>query len=361
MDRHDTPDNLLTPRNIAAEIWRNLPIWFVLLQAIGLINIYMTNVEDEIYRQVGIPRGHFGLLILPAVCWFIMYYRVRMRLSERPFNRAKMTWYLLLTALGLPLFIWLLYTLLPGLRFPLSAQTLKVMFEYSNLGWAAVIILHTLVFQGFPRFVTFFGVAFLYGMMLENAGIYFGFFAEPGYRIYLPYFSSGPGFPAPLATMVGWCIVFTCCLWVVEFFRERTPVLKNSALLSSLLTTILALSMDGQLDPLASFPGFWWHWNELLPPWWYGVPFCNYAAWFGAFFAFSYIYFRVFENEMTGVWYKNWRLFIYVPSIAVFAGLLWFSVMMVWESLVPQIVDGREISYPTLVILRQTLTNFWPY
>lgn len=355
------PENLFTPKKIAAEIWRNLPIWFVLIQAVALLNMYMTNVADEVYQTVGIPRGQFAILILPAVCWFIMYYRVRMKLSTRQFDRPKMIRYLLLTALGLPLFIWLLNTLLPGIRRPLSAPTLKILFEYSNLGWALVIMTHTLVFQGFPRLVTFFGVGFLYGMLLENAGIYFGFFAEPGYHVYLPYFTSGPGLPAPLATMIGWCIVFTCCLWVVEYFRARTTVLRRSALLSSLLTTLLALSMDGQLDPMASFPGFFWHWHALLPAWWFGVPFCNYAAWFGAFFAFSYIYYRVFENETAGIWHKNWRLLIYVPSIAVFAGLVWFALMMFWELFVPQLVDGREVAFPTIRILQETLVNLWPY
>ena len=53
-----------------------------------------------------------------------------------------------------------------------------------------------------PALATFFGVTFVYGLMLENGGIVMRFFYEPSFRLYL-----GP-LPAPLCTMLGWCVVF---------------------------------------------------------------------------------------------------------------------------------------------------------
>ena len=56
----------------------------------------------------------------------------------------------------------------------------------------------------------FFGVALVYGFILENSGIVLGFFEEKGFHVYL-----GP-LPAPLATTIGWCFILFCCVWTAE-------------------------------------------------------------------------------------------------------------------------------------------------
>lgn len=351
MNQAEITKNLLSWKNFKQEFLTYLPIWFLFLEALGLHNLFMSNVPDSWFADVGVSRHWFALLMLPMSLWFYAYYRIRLRETTLDVDKPKIHLRVLLVAFGLPALIWAWYTLFPALRFPLRAHTMHRIFEFSNLVWALIIVAHTAYYRGVARLVTFFGVAFFYGWALENAGIYLNFFFEPGYLIYLT------KFPAPMATMLGWCIVITCCLTLIDFFRERSPRLKRSAALSALLTTALAISVDAQLDPLASFPGMWWQWNELLPPFWFGVPFCNYAAWFGAFFAFTFVYYRVFDRDDLSIWQKNWRLLVYSPSIAILAGACWLGLMLVWETIVPQ----GAVSYPTLEILAATLANLWPY
>jgi hypothetical protein len=283
--REENTRRLLSRRNLLQEIWTHLPMWFLFLEALGIHNILMANAPQRWFDEAGISRHWFSLLVLPMATWFYAYYRARLRESKQDFDRAKVHRRILLVAYGLPLLIWAWYSLFPFFRYELSGPAFRRLFELSNLFWALAIMSHTWYSRGFPRFVTFFIVAFFYGLILENTGIFLGYFLEPHFVVYVGLL------PAPLATMVGWCIVFTCAITMIEFFRARSPRLQASPALTALLTTALAISADAQLDPLASFPDMWWRWHEALPPWWFGVPFCNYAAWFGAFFAFSFAYF----------------------------------------------------------------------
>jgi hypothetical protein len=351
VEQSDITRKLLSRRNLWQEIWTYLPIWFLYLEGLGLHNIYMANAPDQWFAEAGISRSWFALLMLPVSLWFYAYYRIRLRESVHEFDRRRVHRYVLGAVFGLPFAIWALYAVLPFLRVEVSTRTLDIIFEVSNLVWALLIMAHTWYFRGLPRFVTFFVVAFVYGMLLENAGIYMGFFFEPQFSVYVG------KLPAPLATMIGWCIVFTCCITLAEFFRARSARLTRSPALTALLTTAIALSTDGQLDPLASFPGMWWHWNETLSPWWFGVPFCNYAAWFGAFFAFSYLYFLLFDRDDLTVWQKNTRLAVLVPSISVFAGALWLALMLVYETL----FDAGGARYATIQILSDFFDKIWPY
>jgi len=347
----DFTRNLLSWKSFKQEFATHFPVWFLFLEALGIHNILMSNVPESWFEGVGISRHWFALLMLPMSLWFYAFYRLRLRDTQLDIDKPKVHRRVLLVAFGLPVLIWAWYTLFPSLRFELSARSLHRLFEFSNLTWAVVIMAHTAYYRGFARLATFFGVAFIYGWALENAGIYLGFFFEPGYLFYLT------KFPAPLATMLGWSIVITCCITLIDYFREKSLRLRGSAALSALATTALAISADAQLDPLASFPGMWWRWHELLPPFWFGVPFCNYAAWFGAFFAFTFVYYRVFDRDDMSIWQKNWRLLVYAPSIAMFAGMTWLAWMLVWETIVPQ----GGASYPTVRILLETQAKFWPY
>ncbi|MDP8225484.1 MAG: carotenoid biosynthesis protein [Candidatus Lernaella stagnicola] len=351
MNQREMTKDLFSWRNVKQEILTNLPAWFFLIQAASVHNIFMANVPQAWFQQVGVERSWFALLILPISIWFYAFYRVRLRDSRLDFDKKLIHRLVIFIAFVIPFVNWALYAVFPGLRFELSARVFHVIFEYSNLAWAAIFVAWIFYYRGFARLVTFFGVAFLYGLALENTGIYLQFFFEPGYDFYLL------RLPAPMATMLGWCIVISCCVWVVDFFRQSSPRLKKSAALTALATTVLAISADVQLDPLASFPDMWWRWNELLPSFWYGVPFCNYAAWFGAFFAFSFVYYRIFDREDMTIWQKNARLLLYVPSIAIFAGLTWLGIMIVWETIVPQSTG----CYPTVQILWNTMASLWPY
>jgi hypothetical protein len=343
--------SLLSRRNVAQEIWTNLPIWFVFVEALGILSIFMSNAPEAWFAGVGISRSVFALLMLPNALWFYAYYSVRLRSSTLAFDRGRVHRRILFVAFGVPLMIWAFYAALPVFRHPMSSHAFRRLFELSNLFWAGAIMAHTLWRRGWAGFVTFFGIAFLYGMVLENTGIYLGFFFEPHFVLY------AGKLPAPMATMVGWCIIFTCCITMIEFFREHSPRLAGSAALAALATTALALCADAQLDPLASFPNMWWRWNEALPPWWFGVPFCNYAAWFGAFFAFSYAYFAFRDRADLTIWQQNGRLLLLTPSIAVFGGAIWFALMIAYETFFGPAGGG----YPTFRLLGEFLDKIRPY
>ncbi|NLH48460.1 MAG: carotenoid biosynthesis protein [Myxococcales bacterium] len=351
MEQRDITQNLLTRRAIVNEIWDKLPIWFLFLEGLGIHNILMSNAPEKWFVDVGISRHWFALLVLPLSLWFYGYYRIRLRETKQQFDKEKVHRRILLLAFGVPLFIWLFYAIFPFFRHEISGPAFRRMFELSNLFWAIMIMTHTLYHRGWARFVTFFGVAFVYGMALENAGIYLGYFFEPHFKVYVY------KLPAPLATMVGWCIVFTCCITMIEFFRERSARLKASPALTALVTTVLAISADAQLDPLASFPDMWWRWHESLPAWWFGVPFCNYAAWFGAFFSFSLVYFTYADRADLTVWQRNARLLLLAPSIAIFAGSIWLGLMVVYETL----FGAAGTGYPSLQILDAFFNKIYPY
>lgn len=325
MDQATNTRQLLSRGSLLREIWTYLPIWFVYLQAIGLLNFIMANVPKSQFLETGFSRHWFALTALPPLLWFYAYYRNRLRHTERDIDKTRVHKWILGVTFGVPLGIWLIYTILPFGWFDLHNDGIRSMFEFMQLFWVAMFIVHVLYHGGLGKFTTFFIVAWVYGLLLENSGIIMGYFFEPGYKYYL-----GP-LPAPFATMMGWCLVFYCCIWITEYFRQYIPRLRQSVLLSSLFTTAIALSLDGQIDPLASLSGYFWNWATILPDWWLNVPFCNYAAWFGAFMAFSLVYFYFFDREDLNIWQRNIRIFLYVPMIVFLAGGLWMALMIVYE------------------------------
>jgi len=339
---------LLTKKSLAREIWKYLPVWFVYLQAISILNFIMANVPNRQFAEAGYSRHLFALTALPPLLWFYGYYRRRLNESKREIDKPRVHRWLLTLAFGLPLVIWLLYTIAPFLRVEFADDSMRRAFEFMQLFWVFVFIAHVFYHGGFSRFVTFFGVAWFYGLVLENSGIIMGYFFEPNYIFYLG------RLPAPFATMMGWCLVFYCCIWITDYFRERSPRMQRSILLTSLFTTSIALSLDAQIDPLASLSGYFWQWNELLPDWWLNVPFCNYAAWFGAFLAFTLVYYAIIDRADLSIWQKNLKIFLYVPMIVLLAGIFWAAWMVLYEGgfsgPIFQILDAfveHVVPYPT--------------
>ena len=346
MTTDDQTRLLLKRETILREVWTYLPIWFVYLQAVTILNFVMANVPPAQFAAAGFSRHWFAFTALPPLLWFYSYYRKRLMLSTMPIDKARVHRWLLKLAFGVPLAIWLLYTILPFLRVELHADWMRRMFELMQLTWVALFMIHLLYHSGLSRFVTFFIVAWFYGLMLENAGIVLGYFFEPGYMLYLG------RLPAPFATMMGWCLVFYCCIWITDYYREHSPRLKGSILLSALFTTAIALSLDAQIDPLASLSKYFWEWNKLLPNWWLNVPLCNYAAWFGAFMAFSLVYYQIFEQGQLSIWQKNIKLFLYTPMLCLLAVAFWKILMVVYEG---------GFHGPTFQILDQFINKMMPY
>ena len=337
--------NLFSKEEIKREFWRSLPIWFIYIQAIGFLYMMMSHVDPIQFKIYGHPPYLFALTTVLPLFWVVSYAVIRIRESERLVDK---TWYLLRIPsilIGIPIAIFLVFTILP-VQMTISQTALKHMFEYFQLFWIVLFMIHGLTKRGFSAFVTFFVVGFVYGQVLENTGIIMGYFHEQGYQFYLW------RLPAPFATGMGWCMVFYGVIWVAEFFRERFVWFKGTPLRSALLATSIALCYDLQLDPLASLSGVFWEWNHLLKPWFLSVPFINYASWFGAFSAFSWAYFYLQGRGDLTDRQRNWKLFVHISLIASVAGAIWLLIMTVYEGG----FDG-----PTYQILNQFLDKLLPY
>lgn len=336
---------LLSRRAVLTEIWEHLPIWFFYFEAVGLLHFLAANVPRTEFARVGLPIEPFAWTAAFPLFWVLVYYALRVRGSKRLVALGAKKYLVLVALAAAPACIWLLYTVAPFLRIELAMQQLTRLFEAMQLIWIAVFMVHVALQRSLPGFVTFFGVAWLYGLVLENGGILMGYFAEPGYRFYLG------ALPAPFATMMGWCLAIYACTKISETLRAHVP-LGETTLGAALLTTALALSLDLQLDPLASLSGVFWRWNDALPRWFLSVPFVNYLAWFCAFLPFSYAYFSIAGRTEIASWTKVRRLLVLVPNVCVVAALLFFGISA--------IVEGG-FSGPTYRILGEAFAKLRPY
>ena len=297
-----------------------LPVWFIYLEAVGLMHAALANFPEEGFTRVGIAREYFAPTILFPLAWIIPYFVLRIRHSVRLHNRWKAYVALFFLAVAVPLATVLLYQ-----PHPLSYEQLTVLFEVLQFVWVGLLVVHIVGSRGWWALLMFFGVTFVYGLMLENTGIIMRYFYEPRFHLYL-----GP-LPAPLATMLGWCVVFYVTIAVTEHLARWLPWLGVGIWRRAFTATALALCLDAQLDPLASISGVFWRWNELLPPAFLGVPLTNWVAWFGAFLPYTYIVFRILDRQDWDMRRKNWELFLRVPLTAFIAGAIWLGLMTVIE------------------------------
>ena len=91
-------------RAMIREIWENLPVWFLLVEGIALLNTTLANIPDSAFAQIGIGRAWFALLQLPATLWFCLYYRKRLSQAIPAGDRRRMKRVVLFAAIGVPLF-----------------------------------------------------------------------------------------------------------------------------------------------------------------------------------------------------------------------------------------------------------------
>lgn len=332
---------LVSFRSLVREYREHLPIWFVYLSGIGLLHAALANFPQDGFDALGIPRWHFvPTLILPWI-WFVAYFVLRIRSSPRIESPWKAYAGLFALTVIVPAAI------VTGYRpYPLSHDQLTLLFEATQFLWVALFVGQILLARGWRSLVTYFGVTFIYGLLLENSGIVMRFFYEPSFRLYL-----GP-LPAPLVTMLGWSLVFYIMVAVTDRIAEYVPWLKRGVWRRAWAATLMALCMDGQLDPLASMSGVFWRWNEILPPAFLGVPAINFAAWFGAFLPYAYFLFKIRERKELSENERNWELFLRVPLATLLAGMLCFGVMAVIEGG----FDG-----PSFAILRAFGQKLVPY
>jgi hypothetical protein len=312
-------------RTAALEIWTHLPIWFVLLSSLGLYHAAIGIIDPSGYTAIGHSTLRFALTALVPAAWVVIYYAARARaLTSTPSTR-RTAWILSTLLLVVFLADWAVISWAPSLRAAASQRTLLVVFEYLQFTWFVALAWHASATRGVRAFATFFVVGLIYGAVLENTGIVLGFFVERNYRWYLPVL------PAPVATMLGWSIIAYCGAWIADRLGDLVPPLGKTPVRLAVVATGVALSVDVQLDPLASLDGLCWKWNALLPTWFLSVPFCNYAAWLGAFLPFAWAVFWLRGRKDLTETQRNWRLFASVPLLSGAGGLIWLTLMTAYE------------------------------
>lgn len=266
---------------IIRELWRHLPAWFI------FYIIAWTVFADIAFLQE--PRYDYAAALVFPYTVFLLYYRARLR-SLREGDPEKM-FLVLLGATGaiLALIIGLAGPVRLGPDWPSHVDAFMLRYEISNIAWVALLAGHCLAFGGWRRLALFFGVAALYGMILESGGVAMGYFSEDHYHLYLP------GFSAPVATMFGWSTVFYPCVFILEELRRGFPWIKaRSFVLQGLLVAVIALCFDAVVDPFATAFGLW-KWNPAYKPetslFILGVPLLNFLSWFSAVFSFGIVHF----------------------------------------------------------------------
>ena len=336
----------------------HFPVWFMYLMAWGLLRYEIVHVAPEAYEALGIAREWFALTIVFPLFWILLFFFVRIRTTDRVPHKYKALAFGALTAffIGSPLFTYWYRLDRPKL---LTNEEITRIYEQSQFFWVGILVLHALFSQGLAnvrrigvhRVVTFFGVTFLLGLMLENVGIIAGLFHEPHYTWYIG-LSDRYYLPAPVCTQLGWCICFYIAIWMAEFLCSQSERLRNGIVVPALIATAVAISIDLQVDPMASLSGVWWRWDPRLEPWYLGVPLMNYAAWFGAFFPFSLAYFAFQRREDLSPGRRNFELFLRLHYILIVTGLISFGIMFT--------VEGGT-GGPTGEILRDFLDKILPY
>jgi len=289
------------------ELFEHGPIWFVFLIGIAVMHYEAANVPPENFTAAGHEKWRFLLTALIPFSWVLIYYFFRVRDAVVLKNRRRAHALISLWILGFPLLLYLVSR--PKY---LPEKQLVMLYEYTQFLWLALMVLHAWFTRGAAQTVLFFGVCFLYGMGLENMGIIIGFFGESQYQLYLG-LSPSVYLPAPVATQVGWCIMFYISIRIAEYVGGKLPWLRKRPLGLALLTAFIAVTIDLQIDPLASLSGLWWRWDHRLPAWFLGVPFLNFVAWFTAFLPFSFAYFFYARQPQLTDWQRTYRILVRTP------------------------------------------------
>jgi uncharacterized membrane protein len=255
--------------SMARCLWTHLPLVSFVVYAVGTAHASMANLDPPRYDLAWNSLFPFSVPLI--------VFGLRWRRAGRAERRAAA-----MLLLGAPLVV-----LLSGLCAPrthLDADTLRTIYEISVIGHCAVLVVHAWT-RHRALAALLLGPIALYGVVLENGGILLGYFSELKYHLYVH------PLPAPVATMIGWIMVFYLMMHVTWEVRALVPAVRRTAVGSALVATATALLLDFDLDPLATAVGFW-QWHELLPVGPLGVPTINFVAWACAVFPLAWVMFR---------------------------------------------------------------------
>ena len=254
------------------EIAANLPAWFYFFYGALLLNTALTNFSP--------PQDATAWTAIFPLGVFVLYTLARAWKAPDVESRALLLLGSLAPAVLLPLMTLAFHT--PS---PLQGKQLLYWYELSNFFWAGVMVWHAARSKR-GHLGLFFGAGLAYGAVLENGGIFLGYFHETNLTLTVV-----PPLLAPIATIVGWCVVLYMSTFIVWRLRTWFPVLRDSNLLSAVLVAFGATLLDLQIDPLATAAGCW-VWDASLPSFFHGVPLVNFVAWMCALTPFAWLQFR---------------------------------------------------------------------
>ena len=324
--------------------WTHFPAWFVFMMGWGILNYEMAKVNPEMWK--GYDRDLFALTAAFPMLWFVVYFTLEIRREGGQRWRYILVWVL---ATVVPALTWLVPTHVYAREDYLSATEIVRIYEYSQFIWVVVLALHAWTTRSVQRMLTFFGVCFVYGLLLENAGIILGFFSEHHYTIYIE--AGGFRLPAPLATQFGWCIMFYVAVSLAEGIGRSSSKLRCRPWAMALLTALIATTLDMQIDPMASLSGVWWAWDPRLPEAFLSVPMINFVAWFAAFLPFSFAYFTYERSDLPQK-KQNLRMLILVPWMFLSCLLIGSGPMIAYEG---------GFGGPSHAIFMEFLAKILPY
>jgi uncharacterized membrane protein len=311
-------------KKLFSEIWESLPAWFIFyITAFALFN-YIAFLPE--------PRYDYAVTFIFPYAVFLGYYWARVKSAPGKISVDNFLAVAGVTSIVLAFAIALSRPVMLGSDWSSHADAFITGYEISCIVWTLLLAGHCLAFGGWRRLALFFGVAFLYGMILESSGVTMGYFAEDHYHLYLS------GFSAPVATMFGWSTVFYPCVFILDELRRGfRRVGARSFAWQGLFVAVIALCMDAVIDPFATAFGLW-KWNSAYMPqcsvYLFGVPLLNFISWFSAVFSFGIAYY--FYGERKPAWSEGRRagaLLGSLPLILLVAAVIEFGSLAAIEGL----------------------------
>jgi len=293
MSEADTYDPYRGVGGVVRRLWRDLPIWYLPCQAISILYSEINGFDQ--------PRLDLVITAVFPIGWFlacrISYWR------QQPALDLLRRFVILVFALAAVIAV--VAAILPPMV--LEPEVVYKITEFGSLALAVVMAAHCLKNRGKDVFLCLFVIGLVYGIVLENSGIWLGFFDERGYDIYVP------GLPAPLFTMLGWSVCIYISYWVTEHLASSLDWR-----VKTLIGTAIAISLDLQIDPAAAAFD-WWRWRDVLEPDIFGVPRINFVAWFSAVAPFFAAYYRIQSSPQLSSSRKTAKLAKSLPLILAVA------------------------------------------
>ncbi len=297
------------------DLWDQFPLYLFYVYALGMQHIVLASLDP--------PAPTMAWTMLAPLLVFGLVQEGRIRGTPEQGRTALRGW-LALALVGGPALVWLI-----AKPYPLSNEVVRGIYEWTNLGWAALLILWVLRKRPAGHLALYFGALFVIGMVLENGGIAMGYFEEVNYHVQIPFLH------APLATMLGWSMVMLMGLHVAFLLERAWPRLGRNPLTLGTTAAVAITALDVQIDPIASRVGCW-RWVDSAAPWLFEVPFLNFAAWLCALIPIFTMVLWVARREgfdPQGPWSRGptLRVLFYGPGCLFVCLVCFLTTMTLWD------------------------------